>query len=318
MIAYALFVLLLLPNIQIDSSLQDAVGLYEKGKYSQAAGVLQKLADASPSNPELRLRLGRAYLKSQEWDKAVQEMEKAVQLQPASARYHLWLGRACGERASHSVFIKALGWARRVVKEFETARKLAPEDLDVRFDLLEYYLEAPGIVGGGSDKAEAEVQAIARLNAEKGYMARASIYSKGKKWDLAKKELQQAVASYPQSVNACKDLAAFLLDRNDFEGALNYAKKALLLDSQSKRARLIAASAKIRLKSEPDEAGDTVQKLAAGTLTDGDPSFEEVYYWLGEYWLVKGEKFKAREAYKAALSYNPDFGRAKDSLAKAK
>jgi tetratricopeptide (TPR) repeat protein len=245
-------------------------------------------------------------------------MEKAVQLQPSNARYHLWLGRACGERASHSVFIKALGWARRVVKEFETAKKLDPENLDVRFDLLEYYLEAPGIVGGGREKAEAEAQVIARLNPEKGFSARASIYSKDKKWDLAKKELLQAVAGYPQSISAYKDLSAFLLDRNDYEDALGYAKKALLLNGQSKRVRLLISSAKIRLKIDLDEVGGTLQELAAGTLSDGDPSFEEVYFWLGEYWLLKGARVKAREAYRTALTYNPDFSKAKDSLAKAK
>ncbi len=318
MIACALALLMLLPGLQSNAGMQDAVALYERGQFSQAAVQFKRLAEGSPANPEIRIRLGRSYLKIREWDKAVREMEKAVQLEPANARYHLWLGRACGEKASNVVFFKALGWARRVVKEFETARTLAPEDLDVRFDLLEYYLEAPGIVGGGRDKAEAEVQAIARLNAEKGYTARATVYSKDKKWELARKELQQAVAEYPKSIGACKDLADFLLDRSDYKGALGYAEKALELDAKSKRARLIAASAKIRLKMDLDETGAMLQGLAAGTLGDGDPSFEEVYYWLGEGFLAKGDKAKAREAFKAALGYNPAFGKAKDGLAQIK
>jgi len=318
MIACALAFLMLLSEFQPDAGIQDAIALYQKGKFSQAAGDFKKLAEASPTNPEIRIWLGRTYLKLREWDKAVEAMEKAVQLQPDTARYHLWLGRACGEKASNVVFFRALGWARRVVKEFETARTLAPEDLDVRFDLLEYYLEAPGIVGGGSEKAEAEVQAIARLNKEKGYTARATVFSKDKKWELARRELQQAVAEHPKSISACKDLASFLLDRNDYEGALGYAQKALDLDAASKRARLIAAAAKIRLKTDLDETGAALQKLAAGTLGDGDPSFEEVHYWLGECFLATGDKARAREAFKAALGYNPGFGKAKDSLSRIK
>jgi tetratricopeptide (TPR) repeat protein len=308
--------LALFPSFQSDANLDEAIEFYGKGKYSQAVNMFQKLADASPSKPEIRIWLGKSYLKIREWDKAVREMEKAVQLQPSNARYHLWLGRACGDRASHSNFLKAPGWARRVVREFETARKLAPEDLDVRFDLLEFYLEAPGFMGGGKDKAEAEVKAIAGLSSEKGYVARATVYSKNKKWDMARKELQQAVLDYPQSFSACKDLADFLLDRNDFEGALGYAKKALLLESQSKRARLIAAAAKIRLKTDLDEVAETLRDFAAGSLSDGDPSFEEVYYWLGECFLAKGDKVKALESFKSALAFNPEFGRAKDGLSK--
>jgi tetratricopeptide (TPR) repeat protein len=315
MIACVLAVLMLLSGVQPDAGIQDAIALYERGKFNQAAGEFKKLAEASPANAEIRIWLGKTHLKLREWDKAVAAMERAVQLQPDNARYHLWLGRACGEKASNVAFFRALGWARRVVKEFETARTLAPEDLDVRFDLLEYYLEAPGMVGGGREKAEAEVQAITRLNKEKGYTARATVHSKDKKWELARRELQQAVAEHPESISACKDLAAFLLDRGDYEGALDYAQKALDLDAASKRARLIAAAAKIRLKRDPDETAAALQKLAAGRLGDGDPAFEEVYYWLGEGFLARGDKAKAREAFRTALGYNPAFGKAKDSLA---
>jgi len=306
---------MLLSGFQPDDGIQDAIALYERGRFSQAAGAFKNLAEASPKDPEVRIWLGKTYLKLREWDKAVEAMEKAVQLQPANARYHLWLGRACGETASNVAFFRALGWARRVVKEFETARALAPEDIDVRFDLLEFYLEAPGMLGGGREKAEAEVQAIARLNKEKGYLARATLYSKDKKWELARKELQRAVAEYPNSFSACKDLAAFLLARNDYEGALDYAQKALALNPHSKKARLIAASSRIGLRTDLEEALQMLQELASGRLQDGDPSFEEVHYWLGECFLAKGDKAGAREAFRTALVYNPAFGKAKDSLA---
>ena len=316
MTAQVLIVLMLLSGIQSDSGVENAIESYERGKFTEAANSFRKLADSFPSDPEIRIWLGRSYLKIREWDKAVREMETAVQLKPDSAQYHLWLGRACGSRASHTVFFKALGWARRVVKEFETARKLAPENLDVRFDLLEYYLEAPGIVGGGREKADAEVRSISKISAEKGYNARAVVFTKDKKWDLARKELEKAVLDYPRSASAHKDLASFLLDRNDLEGALDYARKALLLDSNSKKARIIEAAAKIRLKLDLDEEAEILRKFAAGALGDGDPSFEEVYYWLGECFLAKGDRIKARESFVSALAYDPEFDKAKDRLSR--
>jgi len=316
-IPFLLLFLILPPALPSHASLQDAIGLYEKGKFAQAASVFQQLSTSAPASAEVWVWLSKSRLKAREWDKAVQAMEKAVQLQPVNAEYYLLLGRACGSRASHSNFLMAIGWARRVVKEFETARKLAPEDIEVRFDLLDYYLNAPGIVGGGREKAEAEAQAITRLNPKKGYLARATIHIKNKKWDLARKELAQAVAESPQSVSASKDLADFLLDRKDFEGALSYAKKALLLDAKSKRSGLIAAAAKIRLKSDLEEAAETLHAFLAGTLGEGDPGFEEVHYWLGEYFLTKGEKARAQESFKAALAFDPEYGRAKDGLSKS-
>jgi tetratricopeptide (TPR) repeat protein len=314
--ASALSVLLmLLASPQPVGDLAEAIRLYERGEYKQSVRLFQQLRSTSPNEPDLRLWLGKSYLKVREWDNAVQEMEKAVSLQPSGARYHLWLGRACGARASHSVFFTAIRWARRVVREFETARNLAPEDTAARFDLLDFYLSAPGIVGGGKDKAMAEAQAISKLDPPKGYTARAIIFQKDKKWDLAKKELIQATIDHPGHAGALRDLADYLLDRQDFAGAQEYAKRALALKGGSKRAQLLAAASGIRLHRDLDQAARTLEGLAAGTLNDDDPAFEEVYYWLGECYRAKGDKAKAHAAFESALGFNPDHARARESIA---
>lgn len=162
------------------------------------------------------------------------------------------------------------------------------------------------------------MQAIARLSPKKGFVARATVHIKNKQWDLARKELTAAATENAQSVSANKDLAEFLLDRQDFEAALNYANKALRLDGESKRSRLIAAAAKIRLRSGLQEAADALRDLLAGSLGEGDPAFEEVHYWLGEYFLLKGEKARALEAFQSSLAFNPEFSRAKDGISRSR
>jgi tetratricopeptide (TPR) repeat protein len=309
-------VLLFLPQIALaDGSLEDAIRLYQKGEFKQAVALLEQLKLKSPGDGDLRLWLGKSYLKVQNWDRAVQEIEKCTELQP-KAQNHLWLGRAWGARAEHAFFLKAMKMAGRVVKEFETARQLAPNDLEIRFDLLEYYLNAPAIVGGGRDKADAEVQAIAKLDPRKGYNARSAVLIKDRKWELAKKELIQATLDFPNDASAYKDAADFLLDRKDFEGAVQYAKKALTLDKESKRSQLILAAARIQLRNEIDFSAKTLMSLASGPLSDDDPTFEEVYYWLGEYYAAKGEKIKAREAFASALGFNPEYDKAKQGISR--
>ncbi len=305
--------LLLLMLLTPAASLDDAIRLYEKGDFRQAASTFSQLKNSSPDDYKAHLWLGKAYLKIRNWDGAVREMEKAVQLKP-SALTNLWLGRAYGAKASHSIFFTAAGLARRVLKSFETAKSISPDDMDVRFDLLEYYLEAPGMLGGGKDKANAEAQDIARQNPLKGYLARSTIFNKDKKWDLAQKELSQATVDFPKDAASFKDLAAFLLDRQDFNGALQNAKKALALDAESKGSRLLVAAASIRLRTNLDESLNTLNTLVTGLLTDADPSFEEVYYWLGECYLAQGDKAKAREAFKSALAFNPEYDKAKARL----
>ena len=316
-ISFLSILILLAGGLQSDKNLDEAIHLYGKGEFRRSVELLQQLKDASPDEPDVRLWLGKAYLKTRDWDSAIHEIERATQLQPENAHLYLWLGRACGARASHSFFATAFGWARRVLREFETARNLAPKDLDIRFDLLDFYLTAPSIIGGGKSKAEAEAEAIANLNPSKGYIARAIVLQKNKKWDQALKELMQGAAQYP-AADAYKDLAIYLFYRKDYEGSLDWAKKALELDSESKESRLLVAASHIRLRSNLDRAAKILHRLAEGVLSDDDPSFEEVYYWLGECYLEAGDAEKAREAFKSALIFNPDYSEAKNGISRLK
>jgi tetratricopeptide (TPR) repeat protein len=312
------FFALLTNALQAKESLDNAIQLYEKGEFRQAVDVLKQFTQTSPKDAETRFWLAKSYMKTREWGAAVREMEKAVELQPSNPLYHLWLGRACGERASRAFFTTAFSLARRVLKEFEIAKNLSPKDPGIRFDLLEFYLQAPGMIGGGKDKALTEAQSISQINPLKGFTARAAVFSKDKKWDQAKHELIRATEEFPQNADAYKDLADFLLDRQDYEGALYYGEKALALDRQSKRTQFIAAVAKTKRGKDLDQATATLRELAAGPLRDGDPSFEEANYWLGENYLARGDKDKARDAFKAALAFNPEYTRAKDALAKTR
>ena len=72
------------------------------------------------------------------------------------------------EKADGVVFFKAASLAGKVREEFDAVR-LDPNNVDARSDLGEFYLEAPGIVGGGRDKAEAQAKALAPLDAAKAH-----------------------------------------------------------------------------------------------------------------------------------------------------
>ncbi len=315
-----LAVLLLLPPsmLRLDGDLEEAIRLYEKGEFKKAADLLVQLSKSSPDEPKVKLWLGKTYIKTRQWDDAVREMEKATRIEPSNASYRLWLGRACGYLADHTsriLFWRALERGGRVIKEFEAASKLAPENFDIQFDMLDFYLQAPDEIGGGEDKAKAEAQKIAKLDPKKGFAARAMMYQKDKKLDLARKELIQATVDYPDYPSGYLDLADFLLEQKDFEGALKNSQRALEME-RSKRAKLITAAARIRLRTDLDKAESSLQELASGSLGDHDPSFEDIYYWMGECNLAKGNKVKAREALEKALAFDPDYEPAKKSISK--
>jgi len=299
-----------------DQGLTEAVKLYDRGKYQQALQILSQ-TNASQNDAEVHFRLGKVYLKLHKRDDAIRELREAVRIDPSNGTYHLWLGRAYGDKASHVSFLFATGWARKVAQEFETAVKLSPRDLEARFDLLQFYLEAPALVGGGRLKAQAEAREIAAIDPVQGYLARAMEYEQDKRWDEARQELTRATTEFPRDSVAFTNLADFLLDRQDYAGAESNGARALELDPGNIKAKFHHSAAAVGLKRDLPAAEKTLLELAAGPLDDdSNPGFEDVYYWLGRAYQEEGKAAEALEAFQTALKFDPEHKAAKTALAR--
>src|SRR6266852_5209749 len=122
------------------------------GHVDQALQTLKQQIRTAP-NAEIYNLLCRAHFELGAWDAGISACEKATALEPNKGLYHLWLGRTYGEKADHAGFLSAAGLAGKVRTEFERAVQLSPSSWEARTDLAEFYLEAPGMVGGGKDKA---------------------------------------------------------------------------------------------------------------------------------------------------------------------
>ncbi len=293
-----------------------AIRLYSLGEYQKAIETLSAESRQNPRAGDYNLWLGKSYLRLRRWDEAIREFERAVLIDPASSFYHLWLGRAFGRKAEHTPFFLALGPARKLLKEFETAVRLSPGNVDAHFDLLEFYLSAPGIIGGGRDHARSEVNKIAQIDARLGYTAQSRYFEADKKYDLARDELVQATIKYPDRAGAFADLADYYFRRLNYAEAAPAAEKAVELSRPiDHKAQLILLASWVLLKKNLAESEEGLEALSRGPLDDDDPSFEDVYYWLGQARLARGNKADARRAFEKALRFNPDHARAKAALA---
>ena len=136
---------------------------------------------ASPSNDfDQHLQTGQALFHQGKIDAAIAEFKAAVAAQPDSSIAHLCLGRALGRKIKKAGPLKAMRMVGDVRREFEQAVALDPNNVEARSDLLEFYLGAPRTFGGGIDKAEAQAEAIAKLDPAMGRHARALIEEKNK------------------------------------------------------------------------------------------------------------------------------------------
>src|SRR5918911_3434971 len=157
------------------AQLATGVRLYEERRYDDAEAWLAPLAAASPVPPEAAFYLGRIALRHSDPAAAVRWLERATSAEPRNAAYQHWLGRAYAQDALTGSRLRLPFVARRAKGALERAVALDPDDVEARADLMQYYLVAPGLLGGSDARAREQAREIARRSRLRGHIALAPI-----------------------------------------------------------------------------------------------------------------------------------------------
>src|SRR5919197_1065788 len=145
------------------------------------------------------LERARQLYQRTEYEEALEQLEKASQLEPGSAEIFLWLGRSLGRRAETSSFFTAPGYARQCRKALEQAVALDGKNVEAMSALASYYVKAPSALGGGPEKAEKLVARIVALDAAKGQYVQAQIAAHLEDFSRAEEHLRRAAEMAPDS-----------------------------------------------------------------------------------------------------------------------
>jgi tetratricopeptide (TPR) repeat protein len=291
-----------------------APALLAAGRVDDAIGTLRGEINASPNDAEAHNLLCRAYYALGEWDRGISACEKAVALDPNNGIYHLWLGRIYGEKADASNFFTAAGLAKKVRNEFERAVQLSPDNADARTDLAEFYLEAPGIVGGGRDKAEAQAQTLAKLAPTKAHWVRGRLAEKKKDLAAAEKEYRAAIGAGHESANAWLNLAAFYRRVGRLDDMENAVVHATSTEMTEPVVLVDAAETLLRAGRNFPGAIQLLRRyLASKSMVEEAPAFK-AHYLLGTLLEKQGDTRAAAQEYSAALGLAKGFSRAQDAL----
>lgn len=292
----------------------NAGSMLASGRIDDAISTLRGELNGSPSNAEAHNLLCRAYFTLEDWDRGISACERAVELEPGNSTYHLWLGRIYGEKADASSFITAAGLAKKVRTEFERAVQLSPQNVAARTDLAEFYLEAPGIVGGGQDKARNQAQTLAQLDPSKAHWVNARIAEKQKNTAVAEKEYRAALDAAQGEAGGWLDLAIFYRHT----GRLDEMEKAVaqLAAAPLKKPEVLVDAADTLFhggRNFPQAIQLLKRYLSSGELVEEAPAFR-AHYLLGTILEKQGDRPGAAQEYRAALSLARDFGQAKAAL----
>lgn len=248
--------------------LEQARKLYNLTDFDQSLKVLHAIVDKG--GPEYEL-MGRNYYMQGEYKKATEVLEKAFAADPTNSQYALWLARAHGRRAETSTPFTAPVHASKARQYFEKAAQLNPRNLEALTDLFEYYLEAPGFLGGGLDKAQATAAQIARVDPGEGYWSQAKLAEKRKEYRSAEEQLRRAIEVSPQQVGRFIDLARFLAKQGRLQEADQSFARAEKIAPNSPKLLYAKADYYIKSNRNLDVARELLVRYLSCSLTPEDP-----------------------------------------------
>jgi tetratricopeptide (TPR) repeat protein len=251
--------------------LERARDLYNLTAFDQSLRVLASIPAKDAAAYDL---MGRDYYMQGDYKRSTEALEKALTAEPGVAMHALWLGRAYGRRAESASIFTAPGLATKARQYLERAVELDPRDLDALADLFDYYVEAPGFLGGGMEKARHTAAQMEQISPADGYLAQAKLAEKRNEYSRAEAHLRKAVEVAPQQIGKLIELARFLVRQGRVQEADQSLARAERIAPGSPTLQLAKAEVFIKTGRKP-QAREILHRYLSAQLTADDPPRSE-------------------------------------------
>jgi tetratricopeptide (TPR) repeat protein len=287
----------------------------QAGEADKALSLVSSLPNGGAQIAEAQNLKCRVHYALQMWDDAQKDCENAVRLDANNSDYHLWLGRALGERASRASFLSAYSLAKRVKSEFQTAAQLNPRNADALASLGDFDQQAPGAVGGGVDKAEAVAAQLDKVDPALAHELRAHIAEGKKDYGTAEREFKQAVSVATHPAKHWTSLADFYRRRSQWDGMENAIRSCVSAEARDKSSSVAlfdGAGILTEAQRDPSLAAKMLSDyLASSSKTEDAPAFE-AHVRLARLKKQLGDSAGAQREKAAALALAHDYKPALD------
>jgi tetratricopeptide (TPR) repeat protein len=306
-------------TVRQEESLKAGREAYDASDFAKAAQLLQQASTQNPRSGEILLLLAKTYFESQQHDAAIATAEKAVSLEPRSSVYHEWLGKIYGEKADHAAMFSALSLARKARREFERAVELDPRNFSAQQALIEFDCSAPGIAGGGEDKARAEIGELAAMDAAEGHYAAGNCRRQKKDFAAADAEFDKALENHPKSADLIFDIGDYAVKHSEPDRLEAVAAAGEAIAPGDLRAKYYRAVAMVLKKERLDQSEVLLREyIQRAPVRNNYPHRWSAHEWIGRLYEHEGKTQPAIEEYETALKLDPKTKNAREALKRLK
>jgi tetratricopeptide (TPR) repeat protein len=312
-----LCVLFVCASVCAQSATDSAKQLYDAGKYAEASTLLRSEIARNSGDPALQYWLAKCAFELHDDDLAFTSAERAVELEPKNADYHYFLGTVSGYKADHSNWFSGLSLARKAQHEFLAAVEINPNKLDAQRDLISYYIAAPGIAGGGDDKAQAQITQLDALHPVQARLARMELYENRKKWFEAANEAKAVLAAKPRLLKPYLEVAEYFENREDSTGmrnALSAIPKDVAADPHVEFYRAVANVIAGENLTDSEKALNSYLVKKPPPRREDHVTLGDAHSWLGRIYDKLGQRNAALDQCRTALKLEPKNRYARDCM----
>jgi tetratricopeptide (TPR) repeat protein len=285
----------------------------QQGRVDEAATSLREILASNPGDGQAHQLLCRIYYAQDLADNAIHECQLAVSDDPASSDNQMWLGRAYGFKASHANPLSALSLAVKVRVAFERAAQLDPENIHALNDLGEFYVEAPALIGGGLDKAQALAARMQTHFPSQAHRLLALIAEKKKEDSIAEVEFSNAVAA-GKTPEAYIDLGHFYQRHHQPDKMVDALESGIASDHHKGPSLVDAASILTDAHRSPELAENLLRTYLSSTGKSDDAPAFKVHVQLGDLLAHQGDFGAAHREYAAALALASNYAPARKAM----
>ncbi|MDP1677430.1 MAG: tetratricopeptide repeat protein [Bacteroidota bacterium] len=295
---------------QVDST---GIKLINQRKYSEAQSFFESVIQKNNKNAEAYYFLSIALMRQQKSDDAQDAIEEAIDINETVSKYHMMRGNILGQKAMTANVISQGFLAPKIKNAFLRASELDPNNVDARASLYNYYIMAPGIMGGSEEKALEQANAIVKLNPYRGYNLLSTYYARVKKDTVeAEQQIKKAIAVKSDTGDGYKRLGYLYTSQKRFAEAYTQMKKFVELEPTNPDSYDSYADV---LKTEQKYDQAIEKYLYALSI---DKNFSASIFSLAECYELKELKQKAKETYQWFLTVEPQGRRAESAQKKIK
>lgn len=252
------------------------------------------------------------------YEEAAAAFEQAVRADDRNAVYHFYLGQAYGAQAQRANVFKQASLARKTKAEFDRAVQLDPDFVEARQGLMQYYLQAPGIMGGSQDKAREQADEIRKRNPYRGAWAYAMLAARQKDTAAVVREYDGLTRQFPDSAAAYGRLVALYAQARRWPEAWAVVDRMQRAIPSSPLVAYYAGRVAAESGAQLDRGAAGLARYLQTVPGPGEPTLATAHWRLGAVYEQQGKRDQARAEYAAAVQLNPKLKEAGDALARVR